>query len=206
MTLTRLILLPLAALASGATQAAPPPLAPHASNSAAAARVRAHVEFLADDLLEGRGTGTRGHEIAAAYVAAQFRAMGLQPGGENGGWYQWVPLRRATLVPAKTNITMTIAGRTAPVSEFDLGLRPSITDRVRAIDAGMVFVGYGLVRRVAEPPSTAGVNDSQPVSPTRYRGRSQQPLVAGILSPALHRLRRGCRVLSCRYVAAVGLT
>ena len=63
--------------------------------------MRGHIEFLADDLLEGRGTGTRGHEIAAAYVASQFRSLGLQPAGENGSWYQWVPLRRARLVEGK---------------------------------------------------------------------------------------------------------
>ncbi len=141
MNFARLILLPVAALASAAALGAPPS---SPGTAAAAARVRAHIEFLADDLLEGRGTGTRGHEIAAAYVAAQFRAMGLQPGGENGGWYQWVPLRRSTLVPGKTSIALTSGGRTAPVSEFDLGLRPSITEKVRSIDAGMVFVGYGL--------------------------------------------------------------
>ncbi|HXG98838.1 MAG TPA: M20/M25/M40 family metallo-hydrolase [Sphingomicrobium sp.] len=140
MTITRLLLLPLAALVGGTAQPAPVP----GATNAAAARVRAHVEFLADDLLEGRGTGTRGHEIAAAYVVSQYRSMGLQPAGENGGWYQWVPFRRATLVPGKTSIAMSVAGRTAPVSEFELGLRPSVTDRTRAIDAGMVFVGYGL--------------------------------------------------------------
>ena len=50
--------------------------APTAADPAAAARIRAHVEFLADDLLEGRDTGSRGHDIAAAYVASQFRALG----------------------------------------------------------------------------------------------------------------------------------
>lgn len=61
-----------------------------------AAAIRAHMEFLADDLLEGRGTATRGHEIAARYVAAQLAAAGLEPGAE-GRWLQPVPMRRSTL-------------------------------------------------------------------------------------------------------------
>jgi len=43
--------------------------------------LRAHMEFLADDLLEGRGTGTRGFQLAANYVRAQFEEMGLKPAG-----------------------------------------------------------------------------------------------------------------------------
>ena len=62
-------------------------------------RLQAHVEFLADDLLRGRQPGTYGYDIAAAYVASQFRQMGLQPAGENGSYYQPVPLRRALQVP-----------------------------------------------------------------------------------------------------------
>ena len=146
MPITRTLFLPLIALASSALAApAPAPrIAPLASDPTAAARVRSHVEFLADDLLEGRGTGTRGHEIAAAYVASQFRSLGLQPAGENNGWYQWVPLRRARLVEGKNMIALSTGGAFAPVSEFDLGLRPSLTEPTRDIDAGMVFVGYGL--------------------------------------------------------------
>src|SRR5262245_1159851 len=56
--------------------------------------IRAHMRFLADDLLEGRGTATRGHEIAAKYMAAQFEKMGLSPAGENGTYFQVVPLRQ----------------------------------------------------------------------------------------------------------------
>ena len=141
MKFKRFAVLPIALLIAAAPPAALP--AP-GGDGAAAARVRAHVEFLADDLLEGRGTGTRGHEIAAAYVASQFRAMGLEPAGEQGGWYQWVPLRRASLVAGKSSIAMTVDGKTAPVSEFDLGLTPSVLEKVRLIDAGLVFAGYGL--------------------------------------------------------------
>src|SRR3954462_15419637 len=52
----------------------------------------AHDQFLASDLLEGRGPGTRGDEIAQQYLAAQFEAYGLQPAGDNGSYYQQVPL------------------------------------------------------------------------------------------------------------------
>ena len=54
--------------------------------------MRAHVEFLASDLLEGRETGTRGYDIAASYVAAQFRALGLAPAGDPGSYLQRTPL------------------------------------------------------------------------------------------------------------------
>ncbi len=135
-----MLLLPFVALSIAA---APVPQ-PAPVDSAAAARVRGHIEFLADDLLEGRGTGTRGHEIAAAYVASQFRSLGLEPAGENGSWYQWVPLRRARLAEGKNSIAISTGGAFTPVSEFELGLRPSLTETQRDIDAGMVFVGYGL--------------------------------------------------------------
>jgi hypothetical protein len=62
-----------------------------ASTEFSADAIRAHLEFLADDHLEGRGTGTRGYDLAALYVAAQFRAAGLAP-AVDGGWFQPVPM------------------------------------------------------------------------------------------------------------------
>src|ERR1700692_1533546 len=53
-----------------------------------AERIRAHVKLLADDLLEGRGTGTRGGDIAANYIAAQFALYGLRPAGDDGTYLQ----------------------------------------------------------------------------------------------------------------------
>src|SRR5438105_15467538 len=67
-----------------------------------AERMRSHMSFLADDLLEGRGTGTRGHEIAARYVQTQFELLGLKPAGVNG-YRQQVPLRSITLVPEQSS-------------------------------------------------------------------------------------------------------
>ena len=68
---------------------------------------RAHMAFLADDLLEGRGTGARGHEIAARYVAAQFEAMGLKPAGQDGTYYQRVPFRQLTVEAEKCAVSIT---------------------------------------------------------------------------------------------------
>ena len=55
------------------------------------AELRAHMSFLADDLLEGRDTGTRGYRIAARYVAAELEAMGLEAAGDDGSFFQMVP-------------------------------------------------------------------------------------------------------------------
>ena len=109
-----------------------------------ARRVRADVEFLASDSLEGRETGSRGYAIAAEYVASQFRAIGLEPAGDNGSWFQQVPFRRATNdKPPK--LTLTIGGQQIALdTQKDGTVRPSVTEKLRSLSAGFVFVGYGL--------------------------------------------------------------
>src|SRR5437868_2345742 len=57
-----------------------------------AQQLRAHVGFLASDLLEGRGPATQGDLLAQQYIAAQFEALGLKPAGSDGGWFQKVDL------------------------------------------------------------------------------------------------------------------
>src|SRR6516225_800939 len=55
-------------------------------------RIRAHVKFLASDLLEGRGVGARGGELATEYIATQFALLGAKPTGEKGTYFQNVSL------------------------------------------------------------------------------------------------------------------
>src|SRR5271170_7860319 len=57
-----------------------------------AEKIRAHVKFLSSDLLEGRGTGQRGGDIAAEYIGTQFALYGLKPAGDNGSYLQKVPM------------------------------------------------------------------------------------------------------------------
>jgi hypothetical protein len=103
-------------------------------------RFRQHVTFLADDLLEGRETGTRGYDIAARYVATGFAGLGLRPGGRGGSWYQQVPfVRMAMTAPA----ALTIGGQS-----FAQGAGASFRQSPEAgrteLTAPAVFVGYGL--------------------------------------------------------------
>jgi hypothetical protein len=117
------------------------------AEQAAARRVRADVEFLASDNLEGRDTGSRGYAVAADYVASQFRAIGLEPAGEKGGWFQQVPFRRASFDKAP-RLTLTISGQTVALEQGkDAALRPSVTAKLVRQSAGLVFVGYGLQDR-----------------------------------------------------------
>ncbi len=101
---------------------------------------RAHVTFLADDLLEGRDTGSRGYEIAARYVATQFASLGLQPAGPNGSWFQPVTFIRYTSSP---NGSITVGSHTFALGR-DVVMRASPDPTALAIDAPLVFAGYGL--------------------------------------------------------------
>ena len=78
---------------AGVADAAAPAAAP--ADDRGAARIEADVRFLADDLLEGRAAGTRGYDLAALYVANRYRAIGLAPAGDDGSYFQRVPLLEA---------------------------------------------------------------------------------------------------------------
>jgi Zn-dependent M28 family amino/carboxypeptidase len=108
-------------------------------------RIKAHVEFLADDLLRGRQPGTAGYEIAAAYVASQFRQMGLVPAGTGGKYFQQVPLRRAWLDENGAGLALQRNGKTHTFRfPDDFYMRPGMTHTVSNVDAEMVFAGYGI--------------------------------------------------------------
>lgn len=108
-------------------------------------RLRAHVEFLADDLLEGREAGTRGYDIAARYVASQFAAAGLEPAGEAGTWFQHVILQKTVRGADRGSITLTGANGTQHFAHADnvlVALHPS--EHRIDVSAPLVFVGFGL--------------------------------------------------------------
>jgi hypothetical protein len=108
-------------------------------------RFRAHVGFLADDLLEGRDTGARGHELAARYVASQFESFGLEPGGENGSWYQRVTLQQTHRGAMRGSITIAgPAGEQAFAHAGDAMIRINGREPKQDISAPLVFVGYGV--------------------------------------------------------------
>lgn len=105
-----------------------------------ASAMRAHIEFLADDALEGRDTASRGHEIAANYVASQFRLAGLEP-GVSGSWFQRVPFVAATIDLA--NSRLSIDGR-AFENRKDVLFGPGPKAGVDVVDAPVVFAGFGI--------------------------------------------------------------
>src|SRR5689334_21927241 len=108
------------------------------------ATLKAHIRFLADDLLEGRGTGARGGEIAAKYIAAQLEAVGAKGVGENGSFFQPVSL---VGVKADPGTVLTISGASGSESfkfaDDFVAFTGAQTESVD-VDADLVFVGYGI--------------------------------------------------------------
>ena len=110
-----------------------------------AQRIRTHVRFLADDLLEGRGTGARGGDIAAKYVAAQFALDGLKPAGDDGDYLQKVVF---TGVQSLTGTTFSLAPANGKALDLKLADDFVTNNQTQTdstdIDAPIVFVGYGI--------------------------------------------------------------
>ena len=106
--------------------------------------LRAHIKFLADDRLEGRGTGSKGGETAALYIAEQFEALGLKGAGEKGSFWQPVSL---VGVKADPKTELRIKGQSGAESfkfaDDFVAFTGAQTENVN-ISADVVFVGYGI--------------------------------------------------------------
>jgi Zn-dependent M28 family amino/carboxypeptidase len=110
-----------------------------------AERIAAHVKFLSSDLLEGRGTGQRGGDIAAEYIGTQFAAYGLQPAGDHGTFYQSVPMVSVKTLPATTFKLAPKSDEPVELKNLDDYVTNSESQSESAdIDAPIVFIGYGI--------------------------------------------------------------
>src|SRR5271170_4048326 len=107
--------------------------------------IRAHVKFLSSDLLEGRGPGTRGGDLASEYIATQFALAGLKPAGDQGTYFQQVPLIGITTEPSATLSAMKDGANLDFKWENEfVGVNERLTSEDQ-IDADAVFVGHGIV-------------------------------------------------------------
>jgi Zn-dependent M28 family amino/carboxypeptidase len=117
-----------------------------AANPISPARLAAHIRTLASDSFLGRGPATPGEEKTVAYIAGQFRAAGLQPGGPGGSWYQEVPLVQ-TDIAGTPELAYTVGTRRQPLAQGEqVAIRASMAgrDRVDIQNAPLVFLGYGV--------------------------------------------------------------
>jgi Zn-dependent M28 family amino/carboxypeptidase len=108
-------------------------------------RIRQHVRFLSHDLLEGRGTGQRGGDIAAEYIATQFALEGLKPVGDHGSFMQKVPMVGITPDPTTTFSVVPANGGAIDLKALEQYVAYDQTQQPHSeIDADIVYVGYGI--------------------------------------------------------------
>jgi Zn-dependent M28 family amino/carboxypeptidase len=121
------------------------PSSPPSPSPISPARLSATVKTLASDPFEGRAPGTSGEAKTVVYLIHRFRALGLQPAGENGGWTQQVPLVHNT-AGNPSRLEVSVGGSIVPlVAGRDINpqtVRP--LSQVTITDAPMVYVGYGV--------------------------------------------------------------
>lgn len=102
--------------------------------------MRAHIEFLASDALEGRETGTNGYAVAAEYVASQYRAIGLQPATDKG-WLQQVPFVANLIDDAQSSLSI---GTQKFSIRKDVLMGPARKAGNETVEGQIVFVGFGI--------------------------------------------------------------
>lgn len=108
-------------------------------------RLRAHTKFLSSDLLEGRGVGSPGGQISEEYLAATLAAFGVQPAGENGTFFQRVPMVGVT-TDASSSLVISGPGKQLPLRwQTDFVGNTHRQEPASSFDAELVFAGHGIV-------------------------------------------------------------
>jgi hypothetical protein len=121
--------------------------------------IKAHMAFLADDLLEGRETGMRGFDIAARYVAGQFAQYGVQPKGDQGSYLQTVPLKTSRLVQDSPVFEIRRKGGIEALAYPDeFFMAPSLSADQTDFTAPLVFVGFGIAAPRFKRDDYAGID------------------------------------------------
>ncbi len=122
-------------------------------------RIRAHVKFLSSDLLEGRGVGARGGDLASEYMATQFALIGAKPFGDAGTYFQQVSL---VGVEPQPNTQLAMAPGSGPETSFhylDEFVGVTLEQKPDAeFDAPAVFVGHGITAPEYNWDDYAGVD------------------------------------------------
>jgi Zn-dependent M28 family amino/carboxypeptidase len=114
-------------------------------NAISGPRIRADLKFLSSDLLEGRGVGTRGGQFATEYIATQFALAGLKPAGDNGTYFQRVPMVGVeTSAASRFEATAAAGSAGFQLLRDFVAANPRQTEAVD-FDAEAVFVGHGIV-------------------------------------------------------------
>ncbi len=116
----------------------------------------AHIAFLADDKLQGRDVGSDGYKDAAQYVAGKMETFGLKPAGTSG-YFQPVKFETRQLVEDESSLTLVRDGNAQVLDRADATLSAR-ADLAPSLEAGMVFVGYGLRVPEAKYDDLAGLD------------------------------------------------
>ncbi len=116
-----------------------------ALKSISADRIKQQVKFLSSDLLEGRGTGQRGGDIAAEYIATQFALYGMKPAGDNGSYLQKVAMVGLKTDPKATNVAWEADGQSHPLKmATEMVAMDETQKQENEFSGDVVFVGYGI--------------------------------------------------------------
>lgn len=116
-----------------------------------------HVQFLADDKLAGRDTGSAGERAADEYVAAEFQRAGLKPAGKRG-YFQPVKFRSQRLIEDQCSLVLIREGVAAPLEIGDDAIISARGRPAESLEAPLVFTGYGLVAPEASSDNLGGLS------------------------------------------------